>query len=219
MSPALQAKLLRVLQEREFQRVGGNDTIAVDVRIIASTNRDLEAAVREGDFRQDLYYRINVVPIILPPLRERREDIPLLASHFLHRYCQRNRKALKGFTPAAQQKLLAHDWPGNVRELENTIERAVVLVQGDTIGPDDLALTAPIAHESPDDLAAKLLQPGFAIEDFERKLLEAALRKTAGNQSRAAQLLGLTRRALQYRTEKHNIQVPRSASPEPSETE
>ncbi|MBM4030394.1 MAG: sigma-54-dependent Fis family transcriptional regulator [Planctomycetes bacterium] len=206
MSPALQAKLLRVLQEREFQRVGGTETLTVDVRVIASTNRNLEKAVRDGDFREDLYYRINVVPIFLPPLRERREDVLLLASHFLARFAARNRKSFKGIAPAAQQKLMAYHWPGNVRELENAIERAVVMAQGDTIGPDDIALNPDVSRESPEDVASKLLQPGFAIEEFERKLLEAGLRKTGGNQSRAAELLGLTRRTLQYRMEKYAIQ-------------
>ena len=210
MSPALQAKLLRVLQEREFQRVGGTETLTVDVRVLASTNRNLEKAVRDGDFREDLYYRINVVPIILPPLRERSEDIPLLASHFLERFSARNHKVFKGFTPAAQQKLLGYHWPGNVRELENAVERAVVMAQGDAIGAEDIALNPDISREGHDDIAAKLVAPGFSIEDFERKLLEASLRKTGGNQSRAAELLGLTRRTLQYRMEKYNIQIPRS---------
>jgi len=215
MSPALQAKLLRVLQEREFQRVGGSETLTVDVRVIASTNRNLEKAVRDGDFREDLYYRVNVVPIVLPPLRERREDIPLLASHFLDRFAKRNNKAFRGIAPAAQQKLQAYHWPGNVRELENTIERAVVMAQGDTLGADDIALNPDISRESPGDVAARLVGPGFSIEDFERTLLEASLRKTGGNQSRAAELLGLTRRTLQYRMEKYAIQVERSAPPAP----
>jgi len=217
MSPALQAKLLRVLQEREFQRVGGTDTIAVDVRVIASTNRNLEAAVREGDFREDLYYRINVVPIALPPLRDRREDIMLLASHFLERFNRRNHKAIKGFTPAAREKLMAYNWPGNVRELENCIERSVVMAQGDTIGPDDIALNPDIRRDSPAEVASALLRPGFSVEDFERTLIEAALERTGGNQSRAAELLGLTRRTLQYRIEKHGIQAGRAATPKPTE--
>ena len=210
MSPALQAKLLRVLQEREFQRVGGSETIPVDVRVIASTNRNLEKAVRDGDFREDLYYRVNVVPIVLPPLRERREDILLLATHFLERFSARNHKTFKGISPAAQQKLLAYHWPGNVRELENCIERAVVMAQGEILGADDIALNPVISRESPGDVAARLIQPGFSIEDFERTLLEASLRKTGGNQSRAAELLGLTRRTLQYRMEKYNIQINRA---------
>jgi len=217
MSQALQAKLLRVLQEREFQRVGGNETIAVDVRIIASTNRNLEAAVRDGDFRGDLYYRINVVPIILPPLRERTEDTLLLANHFLQRYCQRNRKAIEGFAPDAQRKLLAYNWPGNVRELENAVERAVVMAQSDAIGAGDIALNPDISRDGLDDVASKLLHPGFSIEEFERELLEAGLRKTGGNQSRAAELLGLTRRTLQYRMEKYNIEVERAPAPAPGE--
>jgi len=219
MSPALQSKLLRILQEREFERVGGSETILVDVRVIASTNRDLEKAVRDGSFREDLYYRVNVVPILLPPLRERREDILVLANCFLARVAARNNKSFKGFTPAAQQKLLTYNWPGNVRELENCIERAVIMAQGDTLGPDDIHLAPAISRESHDDVASKLIQPGFSIEEFERRLLEASLRKTGGNQSRAAELLGLTRRTLQYRMEKYGIRINRAQAPDNSSEE
>jgi len=207
MSTALQAKLLRVLQEREFERVGGSETVPVDVRVIASTNRNLEKGVREGVFREDLYYRINVVPIVLPPLRERREDILVLAHHFLERFSARNNKPIKGITPAAQQKLQAYNWQGNVRELENCIERAVVMAQGASLEAHDIALNPDITRVAHDDIASQLVQQDFSIEDFERKLIETSLRKTGGNQSRAAELLGLTRRTLQYRMEKYNIQV------------
>jgi DNA-binding NtrC family response regulator len=209
MSPAVQAKLLRVLQEREFERVGGSETIPVDVRIITSTNRNLEEAVREGKFREDLYYRVNVVPIVLPPLRERREDIAVLASYFLERFAARNSKSFKGITPKAQEKLLAYNWPGNVRELENCIERAVVMGQGDAIGSEDIMLNPDISGLAHEDVASQLITEGFSVEDFERRLIEASLRKTGGNQSRAAALLGLTRRTLQYRIEKYNIQIGR----------
>jgi two-component system response regulator HydG len=213
MSPALQAKLLRVLQEREFERVGGNETLSVDVRVIASTNRDLEEAVRDSDFRKDLYYRINVVPILLPPLRERRDDILILANYFLERFAAKNSKPFDGIAPAAQQKLLAYNWPGNVRELENAIERAVVMARGDTIEAHDVALNPDITRAAHGDIASELVQPGFSIEEFERKLLEASLRKTGGNQSRAAELLGLTRRTLQYRMEKYSIQIAKEPAP------
>ena len=132
------------------------------------------------------------------------------ATHFLERFSARNHKTFKGISPAAQQKLLAYHWPGNVRELENCIERAVVMAQGEILGADDIALNPVISRESPGDVAARLIQPGFSIEDFERTLLEASLRKTGGNQSRAAELLGLTRRTLQYRMEKYNIQINRA---------
>jgi len=213
MSPALQAKFLRVLQEREFERVGGSETILVDVRVIASTNRNLEADVRDGRFREDLYYRINVVPIQLPPLRERREDILVLANHFLERFADRNQKSLAGISPEAQKRLLAYNWPGNVRELENAIERAAVMAPGDRIEATDIAVNPDITRLAHDDVASRLVQEGFAIEDFERKLIEASLAKTGGNQSRAAELLGLTRRTLQYRIEKYNIQVERTSAP------
>jgi len=209
MSPALQAKLLRALQEREFERVGGTETIPVDVRVVASTNQNLEQAVRDGSFREELYYRVNVVPILLPPLRERREDILVLANHFLERFAARTSKPFKGIASGAQKKLLAYNWPGNVRELENCIERAVVMAQGDIIGADDIALNPDITRLAHDDFASQLVQEGFSIEDFERKLIEASLRKTGGNQSRAAEYLGLTRRTLQYRIEKYNIRVPK----------
>ncbi len=207
MSPALQAKFLRVIQEREFERLGGSDPILVDVRIIASTNRNLEDEVRQGSFREDLYFRINVVPIVVPPLRERRDDILVLANHFLERFQARNKREFAGIAPAAQRKLVAYHWPGNVRELENCIERAVVMARGDVIGADDLALYPDAVRAPEDDVASQLVKEGFSVEDFERKLIIASLAKTGGNQSRAAELLGLSRRTLQYRIEKYDITV------------
>jgi len=205
MSPALQAKLLRVIQEREFERVGGSETIPVNVRILASTNRILEERVRDGQFREDLYYRINVVPIVLPPLRERREDILVLAQYFLERFVLRNRRAFKGISTKAERMLVEYRWPGNVRELQNCIERAVVMARGETIEAEDIWFTPDVKRMAHEDIAAELVTDGFSVEDFERKLLAAALEKTDGNQSRAAELLGLTRRTLQYRMEKYNI--------------
>jgi len=209
MTTALQAKLLRVLQEREFERVGGSETILVDVRVVASTNRDIEKEVREGRFREDLYYRINVVPIHLPPLRERREDIPILADHFLRLYAARNRRPLKSLTRRAVEKLVAYNWPGNVRELENCIERACVMAQGEVLDADDLVLNPELGQPEHDKVASELIGEGFCLEDFERRLIEASLKRTGGNQSKAARLLGLTRRTLQYRIEKYGIQVER----------
>jgi len=207
MSPALQAKFLRVIQEREFERVGGSEPILVDVRILASTNRNLEEEVRNGTFREDLYFRINVVPIVVPPLRERPEDILVLANYFLERFQARNRREFTGISLDAQRKLTTYHWPGNVRELENCIERAVVMARGDVIGADDIALYPEVTAGSEEDVAAQLVQEGFSVEDFERKLIVASLRKTGGNQSRAAELLGLSRRTLQYRIEKYGITV------------
>ncbi|MFW6161448.1 MAG: sigma-54-dependent transcriptional regulator [Planctomycetota bacterium] len=209
MSPALQAKFLRVIQEREFERVGGSEPILVDVRIIASTNRHLEEEVRQGNFREDLYFRINVVPIFIPPLRERRDDILVLADHFLERFASRNKRSFKGFSSEAQRKLTTYHWPGNVRELENCIERAVVMAQGQAIEADDIALYPEVTSSSEQDVAAELVKEGFSVEDFERQLIMASLKKTGGNQSRAAELLGLSRRTLQYRIEKYDITIPK----------
>ena len=168
--------------------------------------------MRDGKFREDLYYRINVVPIFLPPLRERQADILVLADHFLQRFATKNNRSFKGFASAAQKKLIAYHWPGNVRELENCIERAVVMASDDTLGPDDIALNPDISAIAHDDVAAQLVQDGFSVEDFERKLIEASLMKTSGNQSKAAELLGLTRRTLQYRIEKYNISHEKDAT-------
>src|SRR5690606_15342837 len=145
--PAVQVKLLRFLQEREFERVGGDETLRVDVRVVAATNRDLKAMVDDRTFREDLYYRLNVVRLEVVPLRARPSDIPLLAEHFLHRYATENEKDIKGFTEAAREALLAHPWPGNVRELMNMVEQAVVLCEGSEIDVQDL----PISHEPPSE--------------------------------------------------------------------
>jgi two-component system, NtrC family, response regulator GlrR len=185
MPIALQGKLLRALQNREILPVGGQNSVKVDVRILAATNKDLEQAVREGRFREDLYYRIHVVPLWLPPLRQRREDVPSLAQFFLKRSVQQHGKQVKGFTPEAMQRLIAHSWPGNVRELENTIERAVVMSANDLITPEFLPLA------SQESSAPGSLQPlTEAKETFEREYLKDLLRATQGNISRAAQIAG-----------------------------
>jgi two-component system, NtrC family, response regulator GlrR len=185
MPIALQGKLLRALQNREILPVGGQNSVKVDVRILAATNKDLEQAVREGRFREDLYYRIHVVPLWLPPLRQRREDVPSLAQFFLKRSVQQHGKQVKGFTPEAMQRLIAHSWPGNVRELENTIERAVVMSANDLITPEFLPLA------SQESSAPGSLQPlTEAKEAFEREYLKDLLRATQGNISRAAQIAG-----------------------------
>ncbi len=194
----VQAKLLRVLQEKEFERVGSNRPLSVDVRVVAATNQDLESAVREKRFREDLYFRLNVVSIHIPPVRERREDILPLAEAFLKKYAAENAKTVRGLTREARHALLAYDYPGNVRELENAIERAVVLARSDVIDLDDLPLAfhdvaaRPVAAPEADSLPAQL-------EALERRLIEDALSRAGGVQTRAAEFLGIGERALRYK--------------------
>jgi DNA-binding NtrC family response regulator len=190
ISAEIQTKLLRFLQEREFERVGGTKTVGVDVRIIAATNRDLDAAVKQGRFREDLFYRLNVIPISLPPLRERKEDIAPLASYFLHRFASETKKSFTEITPEAQQQLLAYDWPGNVRELANLIERAVVLGQGPKLTPADL----PSIASAPKPMTAKdVFSYREAIDGYRREVILKALAQTQGNRAAAARVLGLQR--------------------------
>lgn len=208
LSLATQVKLLRVLQERTFERVGGNRPITVDVRIIAATNVDLEEAVRAGRFREDLYYRLNVVPITLPPLRERREDIPLLVGYFLQRFNAENRKQQK-ISSAAMDLIVGYDWPGNVRELENCVERMVVMARHDIIAPEEVPLPAQVfrpmaAPSMAPPLPAPSSLPG-AVADIERQRLMEALQRSGGVQTRAAALLGITPRQLGYRLKKYQI--------------
>lgn len=189
VSPELQTKLLRFLQEREFERVGGTEAIRVDVRIIAATNRDLYTAMKQGNFREDLYYRLNVVPIKLPPLRERKDDIPELARFFADQFAKDAKKPGIEISDAAMSKLMAYDWPGNVRELANVIERAVVLAHGAAIHFDDLAPVSNVeAKASPEPLSYH-----EAIDDHRRNVIIEALAKTQGNRAAAARLLGLER--------------------------
>jgi DNA-binding NtrC family response regulator len=196
----LQVKLLRTLQEREIMRVGGNERIRVDVRIIAATNQSLEQAVREGRFREDLYYRLNVIPIVLPPLRERRPDIPLLVEHFLQKYSAGRPRRV---SDRALKALVEYDWPGNVRELEAVIERALLLGEEDEILPEDLPASVRAGISGPrGPLAFDIPDSGIDLDGLERSLVLKALEKAEGNVSRAARLLGLTRRTLQYRLEK-----------------
>lgn len=200
ISPLMQAKLLRAIQEREIQRVGSNQTLSVDVRLIAATNRDLLAEVEAGKFRQDLYYRLNVVTVESPALRARSADIPLLATHFLERFAERNRKAVKGFTPQAMDLLLRYSWPGNVRELENSVERGVILLAGDYISEKELPLSISQCVEEPRNLwQEQAIQP---LEQVEKQAILAALEKTAGNKSAAAKQLGITRKTLLAKLQK-----------------
>ncbi|HEY2737010.1 MAG TPA: sigma 54-interacting transcriptional regulator, partial [Thermoanaerobaculia bacterium] len=185
---ALQSKLLRFLQERELDRVGGTQPIRVDVRVVAATNRDLEKAIREGTFREDLYYRLNVIPVRLPPLRERREDISLLASHFAARISQRLGRPTAGFSPEARSCLQGYDWPGNVRELANAVERALVLGEGDLIRPEDLPETILESGGAPE---ASLGQYHETIQETKKRLIRGAVAEAGGNITRAAARLGL----------------------------
>jgi DNA-binding NtrC family response regulator len=205
--PVTQVKLLRVLQEREFERLGGTRTLKVDVRLIAATNRDLRAALEDGTFRQDLYYRLNVVPIDVPPLREHKEDIPDLVNLFLARFAERSAKPVPGISPEAVAKLTEFSWPGNVRELENIIERAAALAPGPVIGIDDIHLDAAPARLSG---SAALLPEGKTLDQWEDEIIREAYRRAGGNKSQAARLLGLSRNALRYRLEK--IGIPDDAS-------
>ncbi|HEX2190750.1 MAG TPA: sigma-54 dependent transcriptional regulator [Longimicrobiaceae bacterium] len=201
MPPEQQAKLLRVLQTGEFQRVGTSRTRKVDVRVISATNTDLPQAVAEGRFREDLLFRLNTVEIHLPPLRERREDVPLLATHFLFRLADAYRKHLTGFEPEAMQSLLTYGWPGNVRELEHTIERAVLLAQGPLIAAEDLALRGRRAASGAGTAALEEMP----LEDVERLLIRKALERHGGNVSHAAEALGLSRSALYRRLQRYGL--------------
>jgi transcriptional regulator with PAS, ATPase and Fis domain len=190
ISAELQTKLLRFLEEREFERVGGTKNIRVDVRIVGATNRDLDQAVRDGSFRQDLYYRLNVVRIPLPPLRARKSDIDALASYFLRRCAAETKKTFTGITPEARKRLLAYDWPGNVRELVNVIERAVVL--GD--GPELTVTHLPAAMQpSAPKPGARELSFYEAVDEYRRELIARTLAQTDGNRAAAARILGLQR--------------------------
>ena len=210
--PATQVKLLRVLQEREFERLGGTRTIKVDVRLIAATNRDLRAALEQGTFREDLYYRLNVVPIDIPPLREHKEDIPDLANLFLIRLGLRSQKKLEGIKPEALRKLMDFHWPGNVRELENIVERACALAPGPFIEASDIQIDH-VAGRNPSG-EAPLLPEGKTLDQWEDELIREAYRRANGNKSEAARMLGLSRNALRYRLEKIGIPDESSKAPQ-----
>ena len=210
--PAIQVKLLRVLQEREFERLGGTRTIKVDVRLIAATNRDLRAALEQGTFREDLYYRLNVVPIDIPPLREHKEDIPDLVNLFLAHLAQKSQKKLDGIKPEALRKLMDFHWPGNVRELENIVERACALAAGPFIGPGDIHMDhAPDRNHVG---SAPLLPEGKTLDQWEDEMIREAYRRASGNKSEAARMLGLSRNALRYRLEKIGIADESSKTPQ-----
>lgn len=206
----LQAKLLRVLQEREYERVGSSRPINVNVRILAASHRPLEALLKAGQLREDLYYRLNVVPILIPPLRERRSDLSLLIEYFLRRFAEKNGKTIRGLTPEGRDILLRYDYPGNVRELENIIERAVVLTRDDVIASGDLPLTV----QEPEMVADRDPQTNLtaAVEALERRMIRDALAKSDGVQTRAAELLGMGERALRYKLIKYGFREEDSES-------
>jgi DNA-binding NtrC family response regulator len=206
LSPALQSKLLRVLQEKEFERVGSSQTLKVDARVVAATNRNLEEAIQKGAFREDLYYRLNVVTISLPPLRERKEDIPPLIEHFLAKYSRENQKAGLSISKEARDLLLNYNYPGNIRELENIVERAVVLSRGDTLTTQDLPLN--LREGKVEDLmkeAGKGRSLPETLEEIERLRITQALGKSHGVQTKAAEELGISERVLRYKMRKYGI--------------
>jgi len=203
MSMAMQAKLLRVIQEKEFTRVGGEEVLTVDVRIITATNRDLLAEVQQGNFREDLYYRLNVINLKVPPLRERREDIPLLAEHFLKMFSAKNDKAIKGFTPQAMDRLIRYRWPGNVREMMNAVESAVVLSDSEYISESDLSL---LHAELPSQEAAAPVSADLPLEEVEKTTILKTLEISGGNKSEAARKLGITRATLHKKLKKYQVQ-------------
>ncbi|MBM4315837.1 MAG: sigma-54-dependent Fis family transcriptional regulator, partial [Deltaproteobacteria bacterium] len=207
LSPQIQVKLLRFLQEHEFQRLGGNQTLGSDVRVISATNRDLEQRVKEGAFREDLFYRLNVVMMSIPPLRERREDIPPLIDHFLKRFAEENGREIEGLTSEAQDILLKHDYPGNVRELENIIERAVVIARDAVISTEELPFRGTVTAEGgPAGGQPEGLLRG-SIEELEKKLIVDAMEKAGEHQTRAAELLGISERMLRYKLKKYGLKA------------
>jgi transcriptional regulator with PAS, ATPase and Fis domain len=204
----LQAKLLRVLEEQSFRRLGGLKDIQLDLRVVAATNKNLREAVKEGAFRQDLYFRLNVIQILIPPLRDRAEDIVPLTKFFIEHYNRKFKRNIEGVTGATAQLLMSHDWPGNVRELRNAIERAMILEESAFITPPSL----PIAISRPDGtmpagppVQTEIPTDGLSLEDNERSLLARALEKTGGNQTQAARLLRVTRDTLRYKMKKFNL--------------
>lgn len=203
--PGTQIKLLRVLQERCFERVGGNDTIKVDVRVVAATNKNLPEEVRERRFREDLYYRLNVVHLEMPPLRQRGNDIVLLAEHFLRRFARENNRRIDGFSDAARSKLVAHRWPGNVRELENAVERAVVFTEGELVDAEALPFDA-----APATIEGGPRVPGATMAELEKHAILATLEAVGGSTSKAAEMLDISARTIQYRLHEYGVAAART---------
>ena len=203
--PGIQVKLLRILQEREFERLGSNKTRHIDVRVLAATNVDLRVALENGTFREDLYYRLNVLPMNIPALRERKEDIPYLAGHFVNKLAPEMVGREVKLTEAAMQKLIAYSWPGNVRELENVIERSIVLSSGSSLDAADIKLDTSRTKATQ---AEHFLPDGVSLDDYEKSIIREALRRADGNKSQAARLLGITRNALRYRLSQMGMESP-----------
>lgn len=205
ISPNLQAKLLRVIQEGVIKKVGGTQDIKIDVRLIAATNRDLTKEVERGSFRRDLYYRLSVIEINIPPLREKKEDIPVLAEYFLKRFAQKINKEVTGFSPGAMKLLIDYDWPGNVRELENEIERAVILAETQTVTPDELSerIRSGGIRLKIEEIKDRSLKG--VLEGYERKIISEVLAEMRWNKTRVAQLLGITRQALNKKIERYGL--------------
>jgi two-component system response regulator HydG len=210
MALTMQVKLLRVLQEREFTRVGGENTIQVDVRIMAATNKNLPELIRKGAFREDLYYRLNVVGLEIPPLKKRREDIPLLAQHFLEMFAAKNQKGIKGYTPRAMDLLIRYDWPGNVRELMNAVERAVVLSQANFLSEKDFTIIRGSevnpSESAPDSADTQIMMDGVTpLEEVEKTTILNTLEASGGNKSEAARRLGITRKTLHKKLKAYGV--------------
>ena len=205
---SIQVKLLRVLQEREFERLGSNKTLHADLRVIAATNQDLRAALEQGTFREDLYYRLNVVPISIPPLRARKDDIPFLVEHFLHKLGPDSGSRVTSVSDAAMKKLLEYHWPGNVRELQNVMERSMVLCTGDHLGASDIKIESTPRPRAADGVP--FIPEGLTLDEYEQEIIREALRRADGNKSHAARLLGLTRNALRYRLTQMGLESPGS---------
>ncbi len=203
MSLPTQAKILRVLQEGEFERLGGAETIKTDVRLLAATHKNLQTMIEEGSFRQDLYFRLSVVPVKLPALRERSIDIPELANSFLRRFTEKNRKDIKGIHPEALNLLMQYAWPGNIRELENTIERAVILCLGEQITPQDLP--PHLLSETVRDMKQIQTDTGYTLRDFEREMIRSTLEKTGHNKSLTAKMLGVARQTLLNKIKEYGL--------------
>ncbi len=207
MNISIQAKLLRVLQEREFEPLGSTKTVKVDIRIVAASNKKLKEEVERGNFREDLFYRLNVVPINLPPLRDRKEDIPLLVEHFLRIYNEKNNRKVQGFHPRALDALMRYHWPGNIRELENVVERCVILTQEDYVPFSELP--EAIQGDTGDSYrqqAREGIRPGMTIKEMERELILSTLEENDGNRTRSARILGITRRTLQHKLKEYEIE-------------
>ena len=204
MSMATQSKILRVLQEREFEPIGSPETVKVDTRIITATNKNLQGEVKAKRFREDLYYRINVVNLTVPSLRERRDDIPLLVDFFLKRYAKKNHRNLKGFTPKAMDLLMRYDWPGNIRELENVVERSVIMMRGDFITPDEFPGVLKSLDPEYEQISAEMLS-GKSLKEMEKAMIMRTLQETDGNRTRAAEILGISRRTLQLKLKEYGV--------------